>query len=108
MFQRTLEKTIHVISESFPVLMLTGARQVGKTTLLEMCAQGRRAYVTLDDLDARNLAQSDPALFLQTWKPPLIIDEISMRRSCSAPSRSSSIGKSATDFSGSQDRRNST
>ncbi len=76
MFQRTLEKTIHVISESFPVLMLTGARQVGKTTLLEMCAQGRRAYVTLDDLDARNLAQSDPALFLQTWKPPLIIDEI--------------------------------
>lgn len=76
MYQRTLGKTIHVISESFPVLMLTGARQVGKTTLLEMCAQGRRAYVTLDDLDARNLAQSDPALFLQTWKPPLIIDEI--------------------------------
>jgi len=76
MYQRTLGKTIHTISESFPVLMLTGARQVGKTTLLEMCAQGRRAQVTLDDLDARNLAQSDPALFLQTWKPPLIIDEI--------------------------------
>ena len=76
MFQRTLGKTIHVISASFPVLMLTGARQVGKTTLLEMCAQGGRAHVTLDDLDARNLAQSDPALFLQTWKPPLIIDEI--------------------------------
>lgn len=76
MYRRTLSKTIHTISDSFPVLMLTGPRQVGKTTLLEMCVQGDRAYVTLDDLDARNLAQSDPALFLQTWKPPLIIDEI--------------------------------
>ncbi len=76
MYQRTLSNTIHTISDSFPVLMLTGPRQVGKTTLLEMCVQGDRAYVTLDDLDARNLAQSDPALFLQTWKPPLIIDEI--------------------------------
>jgi hypothetical protein len=76
MYQRTLGNTIHAISDSFPVLMLTGPRQVGKTTLLEMCAQGERAYVTLDDLDARNLAQSDPALFLQTWKSPLIIDEI--------------------------------
>jgi len=76
MYKRTLSNTIHVISESFPVLMLTGPRQVGKTTLLEMCAAGKRAYVTLDDLDARSLAQSDPALFLQTWQPPLIIDEV--------------------------------
>ena len=76
MYQRTLTGTIHDISKGFPVLLLTGPRQVGKTTLLEMCARGERAYVTLDDLDARNLAQSDPALFLQTWKPPLIIDEI--------------------------------
>lgn len=76
MYTRTLSSTLHAISESFPVLMLTGPRQVGKTTLLGVCAQGNRAYVTLDDLDARNLAQSDPALFLQTWKPPLIIDEI--------------------------------
>lgn len=35
-----------------------------------------RAYVTLDDMDARALARRDPALFLQTWQPPLIIDEI--------------------------------
>lgn len=76
MYLRTLSQTILSISASFPVLMLTGARQVGKTTLLEMCAQGTRAYVTLDDLDARHLAQTDPALFLQTWQPPLIIDEI--------------------------------
>lgn len=76
MYQRTLAGTIHDISKSFPVLLLTGPRQVGKTTLLDMCARGERAYVTLDDLDARNLAQGDPALFLQTWKPPVIIDEI--------------------------------
>jgi len=76
MYLRTLSQTILSISESFPVLMLTGPRQVGKTTLLEMCAQGTRAYVTLDDLEARHLAQTDPALFLQTWQPPLIIDEI--------------------------------
>ena len=76
MYKRTLSSTIHTISESFPVLMLTGPRQVGKTTLLEMCAAGKRAYVTLDDLDARRLAQRDPALFLQTWQPPLIIDEV--------------------------------
>ena len=76
MYQRTLSQTIRTVSESFPVLMLTGPRQVGKTTLLEMCSQGQRGYVTLDDLDARSLAQRDPALFLQTWRTPLIIDEI--------------------------------
>jgi predicted AAA+ superfamily ATPase len=76
MYQRTLQQTIHTISESFPVLMLTGPRQVGKTTLLEMCSHDARAYVTLDDLDARSLAQRDPALFLQTWSQPVTIDEI--------------------------------
>ena len=76
MYQRTLQQTIHTISASFPVLMLTGPRQVGKTTLLEMCSEGARTYVTLDDLDARSLAQRDPALFLQTWQPPVTIDEI--------------------------------
>lgn len=76
MYQRTLQRTIDTISASFPVLMLTGPRQVGKTTLLEMCSEGARTYVTLDDLDARSLAQRDPALFLQTWQPPVTIDEI--------------------------------
>lgn len=80
MYARTLSKTIHAISDSFPVLMVTGPRQVGKTTLLEICAKEGtpmlRAYVTLDDMDARTLARHDPALFLQSWPPPLIIDEI--------------------------------
>ncbi|MDO8320556.1 ATP-binding protein [Rhodoferax sp.] len=80
MYTRTLAQAVQAISNSFPVLMLTGPRQVGKTTLLEMCAkdagQHPRGYVTLDDMDARTLAQQDPALFLQTWQTPLIIDEI--------------------------------
>lgn len=80
MYLRTLAKTLHAVSNRFPVLMVTGPRQVGKTTLLEMCARSEpsvsRNYVTLDDLDARSLAQSDPALFLQTWPAPVIIDEV--------------------------------
>lgn len=76
MFSRTLAITIQRISASFPVLMLTGPRQVGKTTLLQMCASEDRRYVTLDDMDARSLAQRDPGLFLQTWRPPVLIDEI--------------------------------
>ncbi|VAW65029.1 ATPase [hydrothermal vent metagenome] len=63
------------LSHSFPVLLLTGARQIGKTTLLETCSD-RRTYVTLDNLDDRALAKNDPALFLQRYKPPLIIDEV--------------------------------
>ncbi|VFN00671.1 MAG: hypothetical protein BECKG1743E_GA0114224_103421, partial [Candidatus Kentron sp. G] len=54
----------------------TGPRQVGKTTLLWMCAEPGRNYVTLDDLDVRALARDDPGLFVQTYAPPLIIDEI--------------------------------
>ncbi|MGF1548473.1 MAG: ATP-binding protein [Thiotrichales bacterium] len=80
MYPRTLGQTIHAVSGQFPALLLTGPRQVGKTTLLEMCAQaeaaGTRGYVTLDDLEARSLAQRDPVLFFQNWPPPLIIDEI--------------------------------
>jgi len=76
MLSRTLSSTIIQISRAFPVMMLTGPRQVGKTTLLQMCSVSSRRYVTLDDMDARALAQRDPALFLQTWPPPVLIDEI--------------------------------
>jgi uncharacterized protein len=76
MYQRTLAKIVKEANESFPVLLVTGPRQVGKTTLLEMCAEDHRSYVTLDDLDARFLAQNDPGLFVQTYTTPLIIDEV--------------------------------
>lgn len=76
MYKRTLAKVINQINSAFRVLLLTGPRQVGKTTLLELCADENRNYVTLDDFDARHMAQTDPGLFIQTYKPPLIIDEV--------------------------------
>jgi len=63
-------------SKQFAVLLLTGPRQVGKTTLLQKLAKGDRNYVTLDDPAARTLAQTDPALFLERFEPPVLIDEI--------------------------------
>ena len=74
-FERTLKNVIKQVSSTFPVLLVTGPRQVGKTTLLEECGIGRN-YVTLDDLATRNLAVTDPALFLRTYKTPLTIDEV--------------------------------
>lgn len=70
--KRILGPTIRQVSREFPVLLLSGPRQIGKTTLLEACIEGGRGYVTLDDLEQRELAQKDPALFLQTHKPPVI------------------------------------
>ncbi len=75
-YQRTLAGAVKTISDNFPVLLLTGPRQVGKTTLLEMCAGSDRNYVTLDDVETRSLACNDPGLFVQTFRPPLIIDEV--------------------------------
>jgi len=73
---RAMEDTVRNISETFPVLLVTGPRQVGKTTLLMQLAEAGRRYVTLDDPDVRRIAKTDPALFLQRWRPPVIIDEI--------------------------------
>ena len=76
---RTLSQSLLTASNHFPVLLVTGARQVGKTTLLKSLRETiheERHYVTLDDLDDRALAKNDPTLFLQRYKPPLIIDEV--------------------------------
>ena len=73
---RTLEAFVTKATQQFPVVLLTGARQVGKTTLLRHLSQGTRAYVTLDDPLVLNLAKTDPALFMQRFAPPVLIDEI--------------------------------
>ena len=62
-YQRTLAGAVKTISDNFPVLLLTGPRQVGKTTFLEMCAGSDRNYVTLDDVETRSLACNEPGLF---------------------------------------------
>jgi predicted AAA+ superfamily ATPase len=73
---RAIEDTVGRVSSSFRVLLLTGPRQVGKTTLLRRLSGDDRQYVTLDDPEARLLAKTEPALFLQLYRPPVLIDEI--------------------------------
>lgn len=75
---RTMENKIRYLSKHFPVVMVCGARQVGKTTLLKYIAETEKniQYVTLDYPRVRQLAKEDPELFLQQYKTPLIIDEI--------------------------------
>lgn len=75
--KRGLEDKFIRMSLFFKAVLITGTRQVGKTTMLKYLAQGQqRTYVTLDNLMVRNLAKTDPVLFFQTYKPPIIIDEV--------------------------------
>ena len=74
---RSLENVISQVTKEYPVVLVTGPRQVGKTTMLQKLMDGtNRGYVTLDDLSERNLAKTDPELFLQLHKPPVFIDEV--------------------------------
>lgn len=73
--KRKLEKPIKQALKQFPVVLVTGPRQSGKSTLLQNTLK-KYNYVNLDDVLIRNLAESDPQLFLNTYKTPLIIDEI--------------------------------
>ena len=75
--KRKIEDKFMRMSDFFKAVLLTGARQTGKTTMLKKLSENSpRTYVTLDNLQARSLAQSDPVLFFQVYKPPIIIDEI--------------------------------
>lgn len=75
--KRALERKFLHMSSFFKAVLVTGARQVGKTTMLKhLAAEQKRTYVTMDNTMARTLAKSDPILFFQTYKPPIIIDEI--------------------------------
>lgn len=74
---RSLEKVVNEVTKEYPVVLVTGPRQVGKTTMLQKLMKGTdRGYVSLDDLNERNLAKTDPELFLQLHKPPVLIDEV--------------------------------
>ena len=76
---RHMEQKILDLSKFFSALLITGPRQAGKTTMLKELAAREgigRGYVSLDDLNARDMAKNDPKLFLQLHKPPVIIDEV--------------------------------
>lgn len=73
--KRFLEDKILEYSSQYPVIMVCGQRQVGKSTMLYHIKEEKRTYVSLDDLNARRLAESDPQLFFETYTPPILIDE---------------------------------
>lgn len=75
--KRNLESIVNQVTKEYPVVLVTGPRQVGKTTMLQKLMEGtNRGYVTLDDLNERSIAKTDPELFLQLHKPPVFIDEV--------------------------------
>ena len=77
--KRHMEMPVMALNQQYPVLLITGPRQVGKTTMLEhlIKTEGRgRRKVSLDDLMERELAKTDPKMFFQLHQPPLLIDEV--------------------------------
>jgi uncharacterized protein len=74
--KRTLEEQVRNGSTFFPVVLVTGPRQVGKTTLLRRISEPERVYANLDDPTVLQLAVEEPILFFQRFPPPVLIDEI--------------------------------
>ncbi len=73
--RRILADTIRALDGSRP-LLLTGARQTGKTTLLSACAESGRTRLSLDDLETRAAARDNPRAFLAACRAPLWIDDV--------------------------------
>lgn len=77
--QRSMETLFLQLTDEYGAILLTGPRQAGKTTMLKHLMEGERVqrrYVSLDDLNARALAQTDPTMFFQIYPPPVLIDEV--------------------------------
>ena len=75
--ERTLERKFLRMNEAFKAIMVVGARQVGKSTMLKHFAKKQnRTVVSMDDARLRDLAKTDPVLFFQMYRPPILIDEV--------------------------------
>ena len=74
--KRAAQDRLEKLAKHFPVVLLKGSRGAGKTTLLKSFSQDKDInYVTFEYPRNRVFAKSDPELFLQQYKAPLIIDE---------------------------------
>lgn len=76
MFKRFIEKSFLRAVKTFPVVILTGARQTGKSTLCKTLLKRTHSYVSLEDPDIRRQAVEDPRTFLKNFPAPVILDEI--------------------------------
>ena len=75
--KRDMEEVFLNVSNQFKVILVTGSRQVGKTTMLKKLMEGTdRKYISLDDIAVRDLAKNDPATFIKAYLPPVFIDEV--------------------------------
>ncbi len=76
---REIEPLIDSVAHQYAALLVTGARQVGKSTVANHVIASHKLKlneISLDDLDARQLAENDPAMFFQLHTPPILIDEV--------------------------------
>lgn len=74
LLKREIEQKLKKLSNTRKIVLITGARQVGKSMLVKEICESDRKYITLDDLKLRSLAQNDPQLFLLSNPGKLIID----------------------------------
>lgn len=75
MYRRQIAKELISLASSYPVVTVIGPRQSGKTTLVRFVFPDK-PYISLEDLDIRNLAQIDPRSFLEQFPDGAILDEI--------------------------------
>lgn len=75
-YNRDIENLFTDYTKNFKSILITGPRQIGKSTFLKRLKEEKRSYVTLDDLELRAFANRDPKKFIEMYKPPVIIDEI--------------------------------
>ena len=75
-YRRSIEQVINEYKEQFPILLLTGPRQVGKSTLFKELFQPEYKYFSLDDPILKEQIVNDPRLFLKNNPEKLIIDEV--------------------------------
>lgn len=73
--KRQIENAIIEASKEYPVILVCGQRQVGKSTMLNYIKEAKRRYVSFDDRAAKRLAETDPSLFFDTYGYPILIDE---------------------------------
>lgn len=74
--KRDMENLVSELTKEYSCILVCGPRQVGKTTMLKNIMANDRAVVTLDDLEERKLAKTDPAMFLAVHPAPVLIDEV--------------------------------